>query len=350
MTFSVAPLDLDEVLSPAWLEPALGGACRGARVAATTVVETLTTIASKVRFRVDYVDGAVTPAALCVKGYFAPESRRMVSVGQVEARFYRDLAPLICGTYELRVPPCVYAGIDDESGHGLVVMSDLVAAGARFLTALSPYTVDQAAATLEQLARLHAVDVQAPAIRDMQWLDPRLGGYLDYVTPERLQQQLDDGRAADIAPEYRDAARLRAALSVLAERAVSHPQVLIHGDAHAGNLYLTAEGEPGLIDWQVLQRGPWELDVAYHVAAVLDGADRERSEQALLAHYLDARRAIAGDAPAWGQAWDDYRAAFAYGYFMWAITQRVERPIVETFVTRLGTAAQHHGSFERLGV
>jgi hypothetical protein len=39
-----------------------------------------------------------------------------------------------------------------------------------------------------------------------------------------------------------------------------------------------------------------------------------------------------------------------YGYFMWAITQRVDRPIIETFVARLGAAVQDHESFDRLGV
>jgi hypothetical protein len=39
-----------------------------------------------------------------------------------------------------------------------------------------------------------------------------------------------------------------------------------------------------------------------------------------------------------------------YGYFMWGITQRVERPVLETFVARLGSAVQDHASFDRLGV
>jgi hypothetical protein len=86
------------------------------------------------------------------------------------------------------------------------------------------------------------------------------------------------------------------------------------------------------------------------VGAVLDAADRERSERALLAHYLDAVRASGGKTPSPDAAWDAYRAALVYGYFMWAITQRVERPIIETFVARLGAAVEAHESFERLGV
>lgn len=345
---SPAPLDLDEVLSPAWLDAVLGARFPGTRVAGTTVTEELRTIATKVRFAIAYdANPAGAPDACCVKGYFGPESASFASLGQVEARFYSELAPHLA----VSVPPCVHAGIDPDSGHGLILMEDLVAGGSTFLTALSPYSVDQAAATLEQLARLHTADRTAlTAGGDTGWLAPRLAGYLGYVTEERLQEQLDDGRADGLAAEVRRADRLRAGLQVLAERSAAASACVVHGDAHAGNLYLDPSGAPGLIDWQVVQWGTWELDVAYHLGAVLDVADRTAHEQALLAHYLDAVRARGGDPPAPAAAWDAYREALVYGYFMWGITQRVERPVLETFVHRLGAAVQEHASLDRLGV
>jgi len=346
-TVSPAPLDLDEVLSAAWLDVTLGTRYPGTRVAGTTATEDLRTIATKVRFAVTYdANPSGAPDALCVKGYFGPDSAGFVALGQMEARFYSEIAPHLAVT----VPPCVHTGIDPDSGHGIIVMEDLVAGGSTFLTALSPYSVDQAAATLEQLARLHTADRAAIDVGDTAWLAPRLAGYLDYVTEERLQDQLDDGRADGLAPEVRRADRLRAGLQVLAERSAASSASLVHGDAHAGNLYVDPAGAPGLIDWQVVQWGTWELDVAYHLGAVLDTPDRPAPEQALLGHYLGAVRARGGDAPSDAAAWDAYREALVYGYFMWGITQRVERPVLETFVQRLGTAVQDHGSFDRLRV
>jgi thiamine kinase-like enzyme len=344
---SPAPLELDTVLSPEWLDGVLAPRYPGARVARTELVESQTTIATKVRFRVEYADSGASgaPSALCAKGYFAAESRALAHAGQVEAAFYRDVAPGLA----VRIPPCVHAAIDPQSGHGLVLMHDLVAAGSSFLTPLSPYTVEQTAATLEQLARLHAHDPGGGALGGLRWLEPRLASYLGYVTEERLQDLLDDGRAARLGPGARSAKRVRRALAALAERSSARAHWLIHGDAHAGNLYLTADGEPGLVDWQVVQRGAWELDVAYHVAAVLDVRERERNERALLAHYLDARRRHGAEAPPLAEAWEEYCAALAYGYYMWAITQRVARPAIEAFVLRLGRAVETHGSLERLG-
>jgi aminoglycoside phosphotransferase (APT) family kinase protein len=270
----------------------------------------------------------------------------MAAIGQVEVRFYTELA----GQLGVRVPRCVYAGIDPDSGHGMILMRDLKAAGSNFLTALSPYSVDQAAATLEQLALMHAHDISTITLSDDQWVAPRLNLFLSYVTEERLQVLMDDGRAAALPASVTSAARIRAGLGAVMERSRDACQCYIHGDAHAGNLYLDSNGEPGLIDWQLVQRGSWALDVAYHLGAVLEVEDRRQHEEMLLSHYLNAVRGNGGHPPHAIEAWDLYREAFAYGYFLWAITQRVERPVLETFVHRLGTAVVDHETFERLGV
>jgi aminoglycoside phosphotransferase (APT) family kinase protein len=126
------------------------------------------------------------------------------------------------------------------------------------------------------------------------------------------------------------------------------PSCLVHGDAHAGNLYLTADGRPGLVDWQLLNRGHWALDVAYHIGAVLTVADRERAERDLVRHYLDRLRSYGAAAPSWEEAWRDYRRALVYGYYLWSITRRVAEPITCEFATRLGLAVAANDSFASL--
>ena len=336
------------MLSPEWLTAALGARYPGVRVAGATVVESRTGVASKVRFVIEYADrgDGSAPTALCAKGYFGPDGQQYGPTGQIEARFYGELAPRL----DVRCPHCAYSGTDPHTGHALLLLTDLIAAGASFPTALDPYTLDRVAATLEQLARLHAADGNTFASLDTSWLASRTDGYLNAMTAERLQEQLDDGRATVLGPELRDAARVRAAFREIALRAAADPRGLIHGDTHAGNLYLTAEGAPGFLDWQLVQWGPWAIDVAYHIGAVLSVSDREAHERALLEHYLDARRQHGGAAPSLAEAWDDYRAFLAYGYYLWGITQKVDRPIIIELITRLGSAVEAHESFDRLGV
>jgi hypothetical protein len=342
---SPAPDELEVVLSPEWLNAALAPRFPGIEIASTTVTETLQTMATKVRFDVEY-DHAPddAPGAFCIKGYFGVGEGYRKTAGLGETRFYRELA----STVSVRVPPCHYTGIDPDTGHALIIMEDLVASGNTFLTALSPYSVDQTAATLDQLAQLHARYWDDDHLASYDFLRPRLTGITSYITEEVLQEHLDGPRADLVPDEIRSAARVNAAVLGAVQLAADDVSCLVHGDAHAGNLFATADGQPGLVDWQVIQRTSWALDVAYHVGAVLEVEVRERAERDLLAHYLERLAAYGVDAPSWDDAWFRYRCDLVYGLYMWAVARLVDAPIVKEFVTRLGNAVAQHGSFELL--
>ena len=341
-----APVSLDTVLSPPWLTEVLSPGFPGLQVTGSEVVEVLRTVATKVRFTIDCRDvpGQDPPVALCVKGYF-DRGAQGYGGGEIEGNFYRHLAPVLPVT----TPTCLYVGSDPTTSHTLIVMSDLVAEGCTFLTALSPYSVEQTAATLDQLALLHASRFDDPALHSVPWLDSRIAKVPDSFPVELLQSQLDGRRGDPLPPEIRDAGRLDAAMRRLTPGNDQGPACLVHGDAHAGNVFVSADGSPGLVDWQVVHRGRWATDVAYHIAAVLDVDERRRSEKDLLAHYLDRLDAHGVRPPAWGEAWDDYRRYLVYGYYLWGITRFVDEEITVEFVKRLGTAVAQHQSFDLLG-
>ncbi|MFJ9176170.1 phosphotransferase family protein [Streptomyces sp. NPDC102360] len=345
-----APHDLDTALSPAWLTAVLRQRHSGVTVTATEVTERIETVATKVRFDVSYANGAApegAPRALCVKAYFNPATRQR-GTSRAEVDFYR----LLAGSLPVRTPPCVHAEVDEETGHPLLLMHDLVATGHRFGDPLMGFGRDQAAGTLDQLAALHAAtwDGAGQKVDLAAAFPPRLARLTGYMGPERLQAQLDDGRAPDVPAGVRRADRLLAAVNALAELSPAHPRCLVHGDVHTGNVYATADGSPGLIDWQVVQYGVWALDVGYHLAAVLDPDERARSERELLDHYLDRLAAHGGTPPGRDEAWWAYRAQLPYGFFLWGITRAVERPITERHTGRLAQAVAWHDSFGLLGV
>ncbi|WP_306320125.1 MULTISPECIES: phosphotransferase family protein [unclassified Streptomyces] len=344
-----APHDLDTALSPAWLTAVLRQRHPGVAVTATEVTERIETVATKVRFDVAYENDEAqgAPSALCVKAYFNPASRQR-GTSRAEVDFYRLLAAAL----PVRTPPCVHAEVDEETGHPLLLMHDLVASGTRFGDPLMGFGRDQAAGTLDQLAALHAAtrdDVEQPVDLAAAF-PPRLAPLTRYMGPDRLQAQLDDGRAAEVTTEVRRADRLIAAMHALAELSPAHPRCLVHGDVHTGNVYAMSDGSPGLIDWQVVQYGAWALDVGYHLAAVLDPDERARSEGELLDHYLDRLAAHGGTPPGRDEAWWAYRAHLPYGFFLWGITRAVDRPITERHAGRLAQAVAWHDSFGLLGV
>jgi hypothetical protein len=337
---------LDAALEPKWLTQALEPVSGGARVASVEVVEVIRTVATKVRFTVTFEGSAGRKGAFCLKGLLdvGPDLARGGSVTVLEADFYDQLAPLL----SVRVPDCAATVVDREAQFGVVIMRDLVAQGGRFCSAMEAFTLDEAAQSLEQLCRLHTGGVD---LNKYPWLIRRVAAFArgNYVPLPALQQMLDGPRGETLPTRTRNAELLLRAMQALAEMDQKLPEVLVHGDSHAGNIFRTSAG-PGLIDWQVLQRGGWALDVAYHIAAVLPVEIAESSERVLLRHYLDTVRHFGGTVPDDEEAWKQYRAAVVYGYYLWAITRRVEPAIINIFVGRLGASVTRHDSFRLLGL
>jgi Ecdysteroid kinase-like family len=337
------PRTLAQALDPAWLTEALRPLTGGEPVTQVETVEVIRTVATKVRFTAIF-GGRAEP--FCLKGLLDVDSEtaRGGPVTILEADFYDKLAPKL----SVQLPDCVATVIDREAQFAVVIMRDLIAQGARFCTALEAFSADEAAASLEQLARLHA---SRALLAETPWVSRRIAQLANaqYVTQPMLQEMLNGPRGEGLPARTRDAILLLRALKALAARDEAIPQVLIHGDAHAGNIFRTAKG-PGLIDWQLLQRGGWALDIPYHIAAVLPVDVAEKEERALLAHYLDALRRLGGAVPGPEEAWEQYRMSAVYGYYLWSIARRVEPAIINVFVGRLGASVTRHDSYRLLGL
>ena len=69
---------------------------------------------------------------------------------------------------------------------------------------------------------------------------------------------------AGVPDAVRDAERLVSVYRSLAlEMTSAMPWCVVHGDPHNNNLYLDSDGNPCIVDWQLVQRAPWYLDVGY---------------------------------------------------------------------------------------
>lgn len=341
------PQTIDRALDPAWLSQALASFTKGAPVTAVETVEIIRTVATKVRFTVAFDGAPGGKVALCLKGLLDVDAQmaRGGPTTVLEADFYDKLAPLL----SIRRPHCVATVINRENPFGVVIMRDLIVDGARFCSALEPFNAEQAAESLEQLARLH---IGRGLIDKMPWIRPRIAELAQaaYIPLPTLQEMLDGPRGEGLPRRTRDAALLLDGLKALAALDAGRPHYLVHGDSHAGNIYRTADG-PGLIDWQLLQKGGWALDVAYHICAVLPVEVAEREERALLRHYLDTMRGMGSAVPdSDEEAWAAYRVSLVYGYYLWSITRRVDPPIINLFVNRLGSAVTRHESYRLLGL
>jgi len=126
---------------------------------------------------------------------------------------------------------------------------------------------------------------------------------------------------------------------------------VMHGDAHVGNILIAPDGKPSLVDWQLVQRNFYGIDVGYHIASALTTEDREKAERDLVQHYLDELRAFGvAEPPSWDEMWDAYRVGNVYGFFMWGITKIVLPPKIKVLLQRLSAAVAAHDGFAAVGV
>jgi hypothetical protein len=333
MSGLAVPTTLEAALDPVWLAKALKEIGGGQAVTEVNVVEVIRTMATKVRFTVRFAGGDQLHA-FCLKGFLdvGDAASQGGATTVLEADFYAKIAPQV----GVRVPQCVAAIIDRDAPLGVIIMRDLIAAGARFCSALEAFTADEAAESLQQIAALHA----GRALLDTSpWITPRVAqlANMKHITADMLQEMLEGPRGIGLSPQVLDARRLVDGLKALATRDAVRDQFLVHGDSHAGNIFRTPQGT-GLIDWQLLQRGGWALDVAYHINAVLPVEVAASEERRLLAGYLADMRGRGFAMPTDDEAWAQYREAAIYGYYLWSITRRVDPEIINLFVNRLGNA------------
>lgn len=90
-------------------------------------------------------------------------------------------------------------------------------------------------------------------------------------------------------PEYlMDGARCNEALDRYYAERNPRFRTLLHGDTHLGNVYFTADGRIGFLDWSAFHFGSCFHDIAYHLTSMLSVEDRRAHEMEILDHYLES--------------------------------------------------------------
>src|ERR1700744_1585793 len=206
MTVQTVPVpdNLEEALSPRWLTAALQS--RFGEIRSVTPGPVVDRISTNARFSIECADGSTQD--LCIKGYFNDIGRMARYVGAPEAYFYRELA----ATTGTRTLKSVYADIDPATRHGVVITEDVVSQGATFLDGNSPYSPDETAQTLTELARLHAATWADSRYADAEYLAPRLGRVFEVwgqqATLDIITNNLEGPNGRGVPDEVSDGPRL----------------------------------------------------------------------------------------------------------------------------------------------
>lgn len=298
------PADVSD-LSPAWLSEVLD-----TEVVDVEILSHAVATNQRMRIGVTYASADTEPASLFVKlAPLDPAHREMImanTMGEREAQFYADVAPLL----DLRVPQTYYAGTDDSGGF-VLLLEDLAASGCSFSDGSWGVTADAAAGALEDLARFHARFSEAAArVAVAPWLEVPRVRRTNFVAG-LLRNVLDEHRDV-LTPAYAAAGELYVEHHEHLDRAWhSGPQTYVHGDPHIGNVFLD-DGRVGFFDWGLSRVSTPMRDVSYFLTMTVDPEERRRSEHALLRLYLDSLRAAGGPDIGFDDAWSTHRVQAGY--------------------------------------
>lgn len=345
------PVAISEV-SAEWLTAALDTRYPGTVVNSVTHGPVLHGTGTKVRLMLDYNPAghaAGLPPTMWAKGGFDGVHGEIIGGGNAaEALFFSQVAP----TLDVNIPGCYYAETEGPDGASILLLEDLLNRNASFGRATEPLTVDAVRTLLELQADYHAEwwEKDGAALDGLGMGQPWLKAAITHLLgPDNWNEQVT--KRAEIIPEIlRDRDRVVAASLKWFEWETKGPHTLLHGDCHVGNLFFERDGKPGLLDWQVVSRGPFTHDITYLLVSALTVEDRRANEEALIRHYL-GRLDAAGVAqvPTYDEAMFAHRCDIMHG-FWWAVTPSTMQPedICCATTERFAAAAADLGTLEAL--
>jgi hypothetical protein len=361
MTQAAAPLSFSDVTAD-WLTLALREAFADVTVVAVRRGPVFGYKQNKFRVDVAYADGRSAPAkSFIVKGNFPAENDPSTGSAWAmanELRSIRDVAPLVAAP---AMPQAHYISVSETLS--AIVMEDLTPTGAVFFDAFHTLDLGQALAFMDAFARMHASSWNSEAFGPGGSMGPgsfagenrRLVNDVYFPTffkAETWQQYVALPRGRALPNMFQDLARAEQAWHRMWAVLGQSDMVVIHGDEHLGNLFVTADGRPGVIDW-VARPEHWPIGIAYFMLCALDVVDRRRWDRALLSHYVTRLKVHgAREVPSMEDAWFLYRCASFYPVVTWLNNSGVWQPeaVNTANAVRAAFAAVEYDAFGLLGV
>lgn len=315
-----------ELISDEWLTRTVCRKVSGAQVTSHSLDAPDEGTSNRRRIFLHYNDvgqKAALPASVFCKATQSLQSRFILGlndVAEAEVTFYNHVRPLL----DIEAPKGIFANIDRESLNSIVILEDMKGCAA-FCDERTEITLARARSQMRLLARVHGTFQDKPALRPV--LD-RFQTFVEFYDKTEAAVGWNACQRRGLqAARHLLPAKLAARIDDiggLTERAfLSHarlPVTLLHSDVHLKNWYVAADGEMGLMDWQVLTQGNGIRDLAYAIATALTVEDRRAWEMDLIRYYLEHLKQEAGAAPSFDDALTLYRQQLFCALAMWTTT------------------------------
>ncbi len=272
-----------------------------------------------------------------------------------EVNFYRSIRYEV----ELEAPLSFASVIDENNGQFGIFMEDLALRSARFPNAITGVSLQEMKNLIINLAGLHAAYWESPRFEtDLNWLPTTMQGGMypvfNAIGLHLIRDQVAKNcfKQALLAPLNRSLDELWAGLWKSQQTIYQQPMTLLHGDTHIGNTYVLPDGKAGMLDWQLMVKGPWCHDITYLMITGLDVQTRRAHEKELLNLYRETllEKGVR-NGPTEEEAWLLYRQTAIWGLVIgWLITppQNYGDEITTANISKLSTAMQDLDALESI--
>lgn len=307
-----------DAITPDWMTSALSQRFPGAEVSEVRVALRDDGTNRRARLALEYSAGS-GPATVFAKAV-DPEHAALV---ELTSGLYHEPRLFASGVALPLDHPQVYlAVIDEQRRDFLMIMEDVAARGADPRDSTRPMTVEQAAAGVRGLARLHSEywGERLTGHRALSWVEPFVAFQgLEYAPLHIAHERLGDTAPAEVVALSGTELFVDIWARYIGTLTASAP-TLLHGDPHIGNTYVLPDETVGFLDWQMVRRGSFSLDLGYFLQGALTIEDRRAAERDLLDEYRGALRLPAEELPSADDIWVRYRASVAHGLAIWMAT------------------------------
>lgn len=328
-----------EEVTPGWMTAALAHSLGDVEVSDVEVLLVDDGTNRRARLGLSYARGT-GPSTVFVKAADPDHAKLNLATGGLfnEPRLFESNVALPLDH------PEVHLTIIDEPGLDFImVMEDITARGGDPRDSTRPMTIAQVADGVAGLARLHSAfwGERLDTHDALSWVEP-------FVAWRHMGVGIAIGldRCADtIPPEVQALTGEEIEIDIwfpYVETLLDGPQTLLHGDPHIGNTYVLPDDQVGFLDWQVLRRGNFSVDLGYFLQGALTVEDRRAGEAELIDTYHRSLGLPDDEQPSRDEIWLRYRASAAHGLAIWMATSASDtwqRPEVSLKLARRYAAA-----------
>jgi hypothetical protein len=329
-----------DAITPSWMTTALSAHFPVAVVSEVTLLMRDDGTNRRARLGIEYASGT-GPSTVFAKAPDPAHSELNAATGGL----FNELRLFQSGVALPLDHPTAYATLIDEPGlNYIIVMEDVTARGADPLNATRAMSVEQATNGVRALARLHSKYWEQGIATEpaLDWVQP-------YVAWTRMGSKIPVAIEimGDTCPEEVRSMSVKEIIedtwAPFIGSLTTSPQTFLHGDAHIGNTYVLPDNEVGFLDWQVVRRGNWSVDVGYFLQGSLTVEDRRESERGILEEYRAALELSSDERPDADEVFLRYRASASHGLALWLST--LSAPGWQTREVSLSLAQRYSAAF-----